>query len=371
MIHLLILEYLSLSPLSPLSRLPFRTADKSPKFTALVAKDAGCGDDPRKPCEKCMLALPWQSVLAGAVKAETDLLVEAGQFLSLFQPYSPTVGTPELKVQPMVGFLTGASLDVPTVMGSVTQEGLIFVYEAFPTKPVSRVEEDALLALIFGVDHVEEVLKQYPRDPNSEDMRNHTAPIVTDALFHCPIRHIALRLAQQQKNGSRPTGDLWAYRFDHVLSFGSKFWGKGASAICVGNVCHGEELPLVFQPPLAQINGSYDSEEMALSKSMQRYWANFANDADPNDSKDDSNGPNDSSGLSSPSSSSSSSVAAGNDVTGTANAKGGLLAWPKLEAKNESMIRFMTPGNVVDVASDRSKCALWDSLGYEWVLRHS
>jgi acetylcholinesterase/cholinesterase len=189
-------------------------------------------------------------------------------------------------------------------------------------------------------------------------MRNHTAPIVTDALFHCPIRHIALRLAQQQKNGSRPAGDLWAYRFDHVLSFGSKFWGTGPSAICVGNVCHGEELPLVFQPPLAQINGSYSSEEMALSKSMQQYWANFANDADPNGSN----------GLSS---SASSAVGAGNDVTGTANAGGGLLAWPKLEAKNESMIRFMTPGNVVDVASDRNKCALWDSLGYEWVLRHS
>ena len=297
-------------------------------------------------------------MLAGAVKAETDLLVEAGQFLSLFQPYSPTVGTPELKVQPMVGFLNGASLDVPTVMGAVTQEGLIFVYEAFPAKPVSRVEEDALLALIFGVDHVEEVLKQYPRDPNSKDMRNHTAPIVTDALFHCPIRHIALRLAQQQKNGSRPAGDLWAYRFDHVLSFGSKFWGTGPSAICVGNVCHGEELPLVFQPPLAQINGSYSSEEMALSKSMQQYWANFANDADPNGSN----------GLSS---SASSAVGAGNDITGTANVGGGLLAWPKLEAKNESMIRFMTPGNVVDVASDRNKCALWDSLGYEWVLRHS
>ena len=237
--------------------LPFRTADKAPEFTSFVAKDAGCTEPNYEPC---MRALSWEKVLAAAVTAESNLFIEIGNFLSLFQPYSPVVGTPELAVQPMVGFLNGTSMDVPTMMGSVRQEGLIFVYEAFAKGPTSRTIEDALMAVIYGVDNVEKILKQYPRNKSKHDMRNHTAPIVTDSLFHCPIRHISLRMANRSRTN-------FVYHFDHVLTFGSKFWDPSAP-ICVGNVCHGEELAIVFDPNLARINATYSADEQALSRSM-------------------------------------------------------------------------------------------------------
>ena len=121
------------------SALPFRTADKAPSFTKVVAKDAGC--DVTVPYEECMRTLTWQEILAAAVKAETNVLANLNEFLSLFQPYSPTVGTLDLTKQPMEGFLDGSSIDVPIIMGSVRQEGVIFMYEAFH-KGLERTEED-------------------------------------------------------------------------------------------------------------------------------------------------------------------------------------------------------------------------------------
>ena len=37
----------------------------------------------------------------------------------------------EVSKQPMQGFLDGTSIDVPVIIGSVRQEGMIFMYEAF------------------------------------------------------------------------------------------------------------------------------------------------------------------------------------------------------------------------------------------------
>jgi carboxylesterase type B len=126
-------------------------------------------------------------------------------------------------------------LDVPLVMGSVRQEGMIFMYEAFK-KNLIRTEEDGLLAVIYGLQNVEKILKEYPRNRSSgsldgKDMRNHTAPIVTDSLIKCPIRKVLLTLSAMEKNGTRQSKG-YNYHFDHVLSFGSSFW-LPTSPICV------------------------------------------------------------------------------------------------------------------------------------------
>ena len=45
----------------------------------------------------------------------------------------------------------GGVLDVPVMIGSVKQEGMLFIYEAFG-KALSTSHEDALLALIYGAE---------------------------------------------------------------------------------------------------------------------------------------------------------------------------------------------------------------------------
>jgi acetylcholinesterase/cholinesterase len=338
-------------------------------FTKVVAKDAGCGGS--SPYEACMRNLTWEELLAGATKAQTDVIAELGTFLNLFQPYGPTAGTPELPHQLMEGFLTGQTLDLPLVLGSVRQEGMIFIYEAFG-KPVARAEEDALLIAIFGLKNIEKVLKQYPRNPaHYKDLRNHTvrchllavsfffllpssffllpssfspifsfflpplffqAVIVTDALFQCPIRNIANNLGGKAKNGTRKSGSPYVYHFDHVLSFGDKFW-LPSSPICLNTVCHGDELPILFHPNISKIDATYTKSEQILSKEMQDYWSNFAKTSMP----------------------------AASDG----------LKWPTFSSgEGENAMKFSTTNESVVVQEYESKCKMWDELGYKWILPH-
>ena len=164
--------------------LPFRTADKAPDFAAFVAKDAGCAG---KRIEPCMRALPWKQVLAAAVTAESNLFIEIGNFLSLFQPYSPVVGT-LCSCAANGYFMNGTSLNVPTLVGSVQQEGLIFIYEAFSKGPTSRCggctdgNHMALIMLIRFWSSIPAISRH--------DMRNHTTNC-DDSLFLSDSPHLA------------------------------------------------------------------------------------------------------------------------------------------------------------------------------------
>jgi carboxylesterase type B len=320
--------------------LPFRTADKFPRFTKVVSKNAGCGK--RAGYEACLRNQSVSTILAAQQKADKNVAAELGQFLSLFQPYTPTVGTPELKVQPLSGFVAADNsvLDVPVMIGSVRQEGLIFIYEAFKTKPLTTATEDALMALIYGGVDTFKVLKQYPRtSADRHDARNHTALFATDSLFHCAIRHSALSLSAAYASGKRPNGAVHTYHFDHVTSFGDKFWLPSVP-ICVDAVCHSEELPFVFDANYSVINASFTAAERVLALSMQTYWATFAKTGSP-----------------------------GSAPTGmrVGEPEDSALAWPEYESGSEEALRFGTP-NTVDKARYRSKCNFWDELGYKWIL---
>ena len=155
--------------------LPFRTKDKYPGFTKVVAKKAGCktgllagsartttSTATAKPSiEECLRDKNASEVLAAQVLAQNDIVAELGQFLSLFQPFSPVVGIAELPAQTFQAFLNGAAHDVPVLLGSVRQEGVIFIYEAF-TGAEPLLEETALLELIYGIKATPKIKKQYP-----------------------------------------------------------------------------------------------------------------------------------------------------------------------------------------------------------------
>ena len=309
--------------------LPFRTADEFPSFTKLVAKDSGCTTSPY---EECMLQLPWKDVLAGAVQAETNKLINIDSVLSLFQPFTPTVGTSILTQQPIQSFVDGKVMDVPIIMGSVRQEGMIFVYEAFQ-KTLTRTVEDGLLVVIYGLKNIEKILHQYPRNHSGgivgKDMRNHTAPIVTDSLFKCPIRKVLLTLSAMEKNGTRQN-KVYNYHFDHVLSFGNKFWLPSAP-ICVDTVCHGDDLPILFHTNLTSLQGTYTKEEQQLSLDMQGYWGSFAKQGAP-----------------------------GGSSLG--------VEWPAFESVKESAVKLSTTEEGIVDHQYTTMCAFWDELGYEWIL---
>ena len=56
----------------------------------------------------------------------------------MFVPFSPVVGTPMLSMQPLDAIERGELQDKPLIIGSVRDEGVIFVYEAFGKVLASR-----------------------------------------------------------------------------------------------------------------------------------------------------------------------------------------------------------------------------------------
>uniref|UniRef100_A0A3B4A8A1 Carboxylic ester hydrolase n=1 Tax=Periophthalmus magnuspinnatus TaxID=409849 RepID=A0A3B4A8A1_9GOBI len=94
--------------------------------------------------------------------------------------------------------------------------------------------------------------------------------IVTDYIFLCPARHSA-------RSGVASGSHVWMYVFDHVTS-DHRVW-SGLS-FCYQHVCHGAELPFVFNS--AQVaNVSMTPAERLLSNRMLCYWGAWAHTGDP------------------------------------------------------------------------------------------
>lgn len=312
--------------------LPFRTTSTYPKFTAVVARKAGCAHRLQTAgYEACMRTLPWQSVVNAQLAAQKDLAVERGHVLDLFVPFSPVVGVAEFPVTPIQSIIDGSMHDKPLIIGSVHDEGLLFAYQAFPTGE-TQVIEDAVLDVSFGVRNGHRILERYPRSAlakSMNDMRNHTGNWSTDSLFHCSIRHSALLLA----NGTTPRkSSTWIYHFDQVPSFGVQGWTPGFEE-CIPAVCHSAELPYLFHSDafLAALNASFTSQELKLSTAMNAYWANFA-------------------------------------TTGIPGAPRLQPEWPPFTAAEASMIFKAETADVSTVVEEvyRAKCEFWDGIGYIW-----
>jgi len=228
------------------------------------------------------------------------------------------------------------SVDVPIVLGTLKDEGTLFVYEAFP-KALSSLEEEGLFIETFGTKHVPAILLRYPLKPSereSQDVRNRTSRVVTDGLFHCPARKVSLKRADAGRKS-------WQYHFDHVAAFMAPVWANNTDPYdapeCVDRVCHSEELAFVFHSNLSHLPGvptwTQEPAESRLSYAMVDYWGNFAHDLKPG--------------------------------SGSAAFP---LEWPAMDARSELTMQFKTSGgNAVESAAYSARCSFWDQTGYDWL----
>ena len=102
---------------------------------------------------------------------------------------SPTVDTKYITQQPFTAFQNNEILDIPFMLGTVRNESASFVYGAFHF----GLRSDDLYALLSIMTSPENALKIFefydiPRDSN--DVRNQTCLVATDALFRCALRFI-------------------------------------------------------------------------------------------------------------------------------------------------------------------------------------
>jgi len=197
-----------------------------------------------------------------------------------FLPWSPLVEEDgEIPQQPLYAMMNGDVTQVPMLQGSVHDEGQLFVFELF-TSPLSEAAYNAVILATFGAKNYPQVIRKYPFSvvPGSTDGRDALNVIGTDLLFYCPLRNVTR--GYQSKLGTKaiPT---YIYKFDHVMSFDC--WGPDYQ-FCVGYVCHGSELPFVFNVFTDGVSVSYEpnADELQLTEDLSNLWTNFITHHNPN-----------------------------------------------------------------------------------------
>lgn len=224
-------------------------------FTAAV----GCGNAAN--VLDCLRALSVEELLIEAPvdgAAEGDLA--GGEMYRGGKPrwsFNAVVDGAVIPDQPRYLFDSGAFAQVPYMLGSNTDEGTLFHFDALP----ATTEEEYLAALqrAFG-NHAEAVAGHYPAaafaSPNDALIR-----VTGDSFLVCPTYDTARRAAA---GGS----EVFLYNFDRPVPI---------PMLATLGATHGAEIAYVF--------GSYRRplpEDLALSEVMRGYWGRFAWNGNPN-----------------------------------------------------------------------------------------
>jgi len=242
--------------------LPYKTVEQSAPFGTLLAGLLKC-----EPSDlACLRATSWQDVVA----AQDDKSIVIPGLLSGFGGllvWAPVVDGTVLTEQPLAAAKSDG-LGKPTLLGTNRNEGTVFVYlalEVLKLDTLTPADYTGLVAALFGGTAAAEILKIYPPEADSAPV---AAQLSTDYIFFCATRALA------------ETGDesTFAYEFNQLTSFNT----YPPVPQCADHVCHGAELPYVFNT--ATVSGDmFTADEEALSKTMVGYWGSFGHpDHTPN-----------------------------------------------------------------------------------------
>ncbi|EFA77234.1 putative cholinesterase [Heterostelium album PN500] len=293
--------------------LDLKTREIETKNSMNFAKAVGCPTADAS----CLYQLTPEEIIQGQIKAqnEIDILIP----LALFLPWTPTVDGTEIFDQPINLIKQGKFYEIPMIVGTCMEEALLFIYQA-ANKSISKFEyEIGMDGLFLNLDDAKQVIAQYP--PISGDNRPVLSVIGTDYIFVCPNRNMTRYLSRSET--------IYTYQFQHVLSFDA--WGP-LYPNCVGHVCHGSELPFVFNS--ASLGGyTFTPDEQTLAYAMNNYWMNFVVNGNPNI------------GLPVP------------------------TQWPTFNETGDQTLIFQAPTPYVESGLLSQKCDFWDSMGYDNPVR--
>lgn len=233
--------------------------------------------------------------------------------LEFFEPLGPFVDGDIVPEEPINAIVNNRVRRVPTMIGTVSEEARVYVYEAWG-KPLAPAEYIAVLFATYP-SHLDQMLAMYPA--NQTDSRDILTKLGTDFIFTCATRNMSRNFVRHGQN-------VFRYVFDHAFSFNG--WGK--FSYCEGHVCHGEEIAYVFHSA-DQSGFNFDSDEEVLSDQLIYYWTNFAYTSDPN------KGPH---GVKSP--------------------------WPQYDTKSK-ILKIQTPQSKTVANYMKEVCDLWDTIGYK------
>ncbi|CAF3607934.1 unnamed protein product [Rotaria sp. Silwood1] len=226
------------------------------------------------------------------------------EVLLFFEPWVPVIDNITVHGQ-LYETIQNLSFPIkPLITGTVNDEGLIFIYKEWnkPILPMNYVE------IVFGFFRSKalKVLERYP--PVGEgDQRRLLSQIATQWVFSCPTRIFARKAA------------LYTYVFGYPLNSNT----KKNEDICYRHVCHGDELPYLFESNWINITDI----GRRISQSIATYWTNFAKTQNPNEP------------LNVP------------------------ILWPIGNNSNEKYMYFQDPLQVKENYL-KDDCDFWDQIGY-------
>jgi len=264
---------------NPLS-LPLRSAKDATKMGDAVFKKSKCvsGLD-SKPDRDCLQNLPLDELTTIGVEVGKELQRNAKDPLTIAMSWAPWVGEGSTAVsEHPFKILSEYKATVPLMMGSLTQEGVMFVFGPI-AKPLNKVEYSALLGAVFGIDTGVE--HHYPAVDG--DNREITSIMATDYIFRCVNRNLSTTLDSDQN-------PVYLYEFSKNVSQGKEIWGANYS-FCDNAVCHGEELAFEFDVSGLIPGVHFTDSEQGVSQRMMTRWTNFAKYMDPNPPAGTDSGP--------------------------------------------------------------------------------
>ncbi|KAK3091492.1 hypothetical protein FSP39_020232 [Pinctada imbricata] len=221
-------------------------------------------------------------------------------------------------MEPLDSVSRGYFGNKPLIIGTTTEETRPFIFEGF-RKAVSPLKYAALLSAL-NPTHALDILSLYPASTDADERDQLQVP-ATDFVFTCCTRNYT------RNAGDRNGGKVWYYIYAHAFSF-VEAWAN--LTFCRNHVCHGSELPFVFQSA-GLYNYTMTADENVLSDSMIGYWSNFAKSGDPN---------------------------SGQTVS---------VNWPEYSKENNwTHMRFRTPANELENNYRQMYCDFWDRIGYAW-----
>eukprot|EP01117_Protostelium_nocturnum_P001271 TRINITY_DN11585_c0_g1_i1.p1 TRINITY_DN11585_c0_g1~~TRINITY_DN11585_c0_g1_i1.p1 ORF type:complete len:523 (-),score=183.66 TRINITY_DN11585_c0_g1_i1:91-1659(-) len=284
--------------------IPYRSPQNAVEMGELFAVLVGCefqGEDCLR--KKSMADL----IKAGDELPDLpDLINVNGTGISL--SWMPTVDGVIVAGQPLRLFAEGKFQNIPTMIGTNADEGIMFVMLAQSGMRMVSAEYIAVVGAFFG-EHAFKILEMYPPPLNPlQDCRDILSNLITDSTFACPSRLVASALSKRV--------NTYLYEF----TFKAPSDQTVGPSYCANRVCHGEELPFIFDT-----YPSPTQKEIEISQQVVSFWGGFGNTGNPNQKSK--------------------------------------LQWPLFASNTQKSMKFDYPSGVVSNLK-KAQCDLFDKIGY-------
>lgn len=229
---------------------PFRTMEQCEQTGERFVSSLGCAGQ-SNPIEAMRKKTPEELLEATTL--------EPGAFEGCVNiELAPAVDEYVLPDDPVSVYMNKEQHDVPLIVGSNRDEGTLFVKDTNMS-----ADEYRQTVLNFYGDYGEDVLELFPPDEDG-DIKQTLSRLTTVMDFFSVARFTAASM--EGKNSS-----AYLYEFSRVPP---PVEGMGVGAF------HGSEIQYVFGN-LDTAEG-YREEDLELSRTIMRYWVDFADSGDPN-----------------------------------------------------------------------------------------